>query len=102
MPLKCIQEVIKENQLLLKDLLVKLIKIYKHMTSISKNVFIDKLDRIQQVNKYNNIYQRTIKLNPLDAKNNTYKENNIKDPKFNVGDHVRISKYKTIFAKGCY
>ena len=102
MPLKYIQEVIKENQLLLKDLLVKLTKIYKYMTSISKNVFIDKLDRIQQVNKYNNIYQRTIKLNPLDAKNNTYKENNIKDPKFKVGDHVRISKYKTIFAKGCY
>ena len=74
MPLKCIQEVIKENQLLLKDLLVKLTKIYKYMTSISKNVFIDKLDRIQQVNKYNNIYQRTIKLNPLDAKNNTIKK----------------------------
>ena len=102
MPLKCIQEVIKENQLLLKDLLVKLTKIYKYMTSIPKNVFIDKLDRIQQVNKYNNIHQRTIKLNPLDAKNNTYKESNIKDPKFKVGDHVRISKYKIIFAKGCY
>ena len=85
----------KENLLLLKDL-------YKHMTSISKNVHINKLDDI--VNEYNNTYHRTIKIKPTDVKNNTYisfgKEINDKDPKFKVGDHVRISKYKNIFAKG--
>ena len=77
-------------------------KIYKYMTSISKNVYTDKLDDI--VNEYNNTYHRTIKMKPIDVKDNTYininKEVNDKDPKFKVGDHVRISKYKNIFAKG--
>ena len=77
-------------------------KIYKYMTSISKNVYIDKLDDI--VNEYNNTYHRTIKVKPIEVKNNTYinigKELNDNDNKFKVGDHVRISKYKNIFAKG--
>ena len=77
-------------------------KIHKHMTSISKNVYIDKLDDI--VNEYNNTYHNTIKMKPIDVKDNTYintdKETNDKDPKFKVGDRVRISKYKNIFAKG--
>ena len=77
-------------------------KIYKYMTSVSKNVYIDKLDDI--VVKYDNTYHRTIKMKPVDVKDNTYidfnKEVNDKDPKFKVGDHVRISKYKNIFAKG--
>ena len=77
-------------------------KIYKYMTSISKNVYIDKLNTI--VNKYNNTYHTTIKMKPIDVKDNTYintnKEINYKDPKFKVGDYVRISKYKNIFAKG--
>ena len=77
-------------------------KIYKYMTSISKNVYIDKLDDI--VNEYNNTYHTTIKMKPIDVKGNTYintnKETNDKDPKFKVGDRVRISKYKNIFAKG--
>ena len=77
-------------------------KIYKYMTSISKNVYIDKLDQI--VDEYNNTYYTTIKMKPDDVKDNTYinadKEINNKDPKFKVGDHVRISKYKNIFAKG--
>ena len=77
-------------------------KIYKCMTSISKNVYIDKLDDI--VHKYNNKKHRTIKMKPTDVKDNTYidfsKEVNDNDPKFKVGDHVRISKYKNIFAKG--
>ena len=77
-------------------------KIYKYMTSISKNVHIDKLDDI--VRKYNNTYHTSIKMKPIDVKDNTYidfkKEVNDKDPKFKVGDHVRISKYKNIFAKG--
>ena len=76
-------------------------KIYKYMTSISKNVYIDKLDDI--VDEYNNTYHNTIKMKPIDVKDNTYinagKEINNKDPKFKVGDHVRISKYKNIFAK---
>ena len=77
-------------------------KIYKYMTSISKNVYIDKLD--DMVNKYNNTYHTTIKMKPIGVKDNTYihtnKEINNKDPKFKVGDHVRISKYKNIFAEG--
>ena len=77
-------------------------KIYKYMTSISKNVYIGKLDDI--VDEYNNIYHTTIKQKPIDVRDNTYintnKETNDKDPKFKVGDHVRISKYKNIFAKG--
>ena len=77
-------------------------KIYKYMTSISKNVYIDKLDDI--VDEYNNTYHTTIKMKPIDVKDNTYinssKEINNKDPKFKVGDHIRISKYKNIFAKG--
>ena len=75
-------------------------KIYKYMTAISKNVYINKLDDI--VNEYNNTYHRTIKMKAV--KDNTFtdfeKEVNDKNPKFKVGDHVRISKYKNIFAKG--
>ena len=71
------------------------------MTSISKNVYIDKLDDI--VNEYNITYHRTIKMKPIDVEDNRYinssKEVNDKDHKFKVGDHVRISKYKNIFAK---
>ena len=72
------------------------------MTAISGDAYIDKLDDI--VNKYNNTYHRTIKMKSVDVKNNAYidssKKVNDKDPKFEVGDHVRISKYKNIFAKG--
>ena len=77
-------------------------KIYKHMTVVSKNVYIDILD--DTVNVYNNTYYRTIKMKPSEVKDNTdiesIKEVNDKDSKFKVGDHVRISKYKNIFAKG--
>ena len=76
-------------------------KIYKQMTSISKNVCIDKLNDI--VNEYNNTYRRRIKMKPIDVKDNTYinidKEVNYKGPKFKVGDYVRISKYENNFAK---
>ena len=72
------------------------------MTSVSENVYVDKFDGI--VNEYNSTYHRTIKMKPIDVKDNTYidfgKEVNDNDPKFKVGDHVRISKYKNIFAKG--
>ena len=74
-------------------------RIYKYMASISKNVYIDKLDDI--VDEYNNTYHTTIKMKPADVKDNTYinadKEINNKGPKFKVGDHVRISKYKKNF-----
>ena len=72
------------------------------MTSVSKDVYIDRLDDI--VNEYNNMYHRIIKMKPVDVKDNVYidlsKEVNDKDSKFKVGDHGRISKYKNIFAKG--
>ena len=69
---------------------------------MSKNVHIDKLDYI--VNEYINTYRRVIKMQSIKVKDNTYidsiKEVNDKDPKFKVGDHVKISKYENIFAKG--
>ena len=72
------------------------------MTSVSKNVYIDKLD--DTVNKYNNTYHSTIKVKPVDVKSNTYidssKETNDNNPKFKIGYNVRISKYKNIFAEG--
>ena len=68
-------------------------KIYKYMKSIPKNVYIDKLDDI--VGGYNNTFHRTVKMKPVIVKDNTYidfkKEVNNKEPKFEVGDHVRIS-----------
>ena len=71
------------------------------MTSVSKNVYIDKLD--DTVNEYNNTCHRAIKMKPVDVKHKTYIDSmelhSIKDPKFKVGDHVRISKHKNIFAK---
>ena len=77
-------------------------KIYRYMTSILKNVYINKLADI--VNKYNNTYHRTIQMRPVDVKSSTYMNfgvrNNEKDPKFKVGDCEIISKYKDIFAKG--
>ena len=62
------------------------------MTSISRNLYIDKLDDI--VNDYNDTHHRTINMKPINVKDNTYinidKEVNDKKPKFKVGDHVRI------------
>ena len=77
-------------------------QIYKYLTSVSKNVYVDKLDDI--VNKYNNTYS-AVKMKPVDVKLSTYidfdKKNNKEGPKFKVRDHIRISKYKNIFEKGC-
>ena len=76
-------------------------KIYKYMTLISKNVYIDKLDEI--VNKHNNKYHIIIKIKFVHVNSRTNidfnKENNKEDPKFKVGDNVRISKYKNMFAE---
>ena len=76
-------------------------KMYKFITLISKNMYINKLDDL--VNKCNNIYHSTIKMKLVNVKSRTYidfdKNYNKEDPKFKVGDHVRIQKYKNIFAK---
>ena len=64
------------------------------MTSVSKNVYIEKLD---------NTYHCAIKMKPVDTKSNTItdssQEINIKDPKFKICDIIRKSKYKNIFSK---
>ena len=77
-------------------------KPFKHMTAVSKNVYFDVLDDI--VNKRNNTVHRVIKIKPVDVTSDFYAEydedSHEKDPKSKVGDHVRISKYKDIFAKG--
>ena len=77
-------------------------KIFKDMTAIQTNIYFDMLDDI--VNKYNNTVHRAIKMKPIDVMGDSYVEYNEnpnkKDPKFKVGDHIRISKYENIFAKG--
>ena len=86
------------------DRLIKTLKnkIYKYITSISNNVYINKLDDI--VNKYNNTYDRTNKMKPVDLKPSMYidfnKGHNKEDLEFKVGHHVRISKCNSLFAKG--
>ena len=77
-------------------------KLYKHMTATGKNVYYDVLDDI--VNEYDNTKRNTIKVKPKDVGNNNKRvyiaEHNEKDSRFKVGDRVRISKFKNIFAKG--
>ena len=77
-------------------------KLYKHMTATGKNVYYDVLDDV--VNKYNNTKHSTIKMKPIDVKHNNNRvyidEYNEKDSRPRVGDRVRISKFKNIFAKG--
>ena len=69
----------------------------------AKNVYYDVLDDV--VNKYNNTKHSTIKMKPIDVRDNNKRvyidEHNEKDSRFKVGDRVRTSKYKNIFAKGC-
>ena len=93
-----------EGKSVVAEIFIRILKskIFKYMTAISKNVYFDVLDDI--VNKYNNTVHITIKMKPTDVGGDSYvkyNENpNKKNPKFKVGDHVRISKYKNIFAKG--
>ena len=72
------------------------------MATILKNIYFDALEDI--VSKYNNTIHRTIKMKPIDVTSDCYAEynenSNKKHSKFKVGNHVRISKYKNIFAKG--
>ena len=71
------------------------------MTAISKNVYFDVLGDV--VDKYNNTDHRTTKMKPIDVTSDSYadcnEDSNKKDPKFKVGDHVRISKYKKFLLK---
>ena len=77
-------------------------KIFKQRKCISKNVYFAVLDDIANI--YNTTVHKTIKMKPIDGIGDAYaeynKNRNKKDPKFKVDDHVRISKYKNIFAKG--
>ena len=77
-------------------------KIYKHMAMCQKNVYFDVLD--DNVDKYINTYHKIIKMKPIDVNFNCFTEYNVdsneKEPKFKISDHVTISKYKNIFAKG--
>ena len=82
-------------------------KLFKHMSAISKNIYFDVLDDI--VNRYNNTVHSTIKMKPIEVTDDYYAEynqhptelhSNKRNPKFKVGNNVRISKYKKIFAKG--
>ena len=77
-------------------------KLYKHMTATGKSVYYDVLDDV--VNEYNNTKHSTIKMKPVDVKDNNKRvyidEHNKKDNRFKVGDRVKISKFKNIFAKG--
>ena len=78
-------------------------KIFKHMITISKKVYIDVLNDF--VSKYNDTVHKTIKMKPIDVTADSYAEHNEdfnkkKIPKLKVNNHVRISKYKNIFAKG--
>ena len=77
-------------------------KLYKHMTATGKNVYYDVLDDV--VNEYNNTKHSTIEMKPIDVGDNNKRvyidEHNEKDSRFKVGDRVRISRYKNIFAKG--
>ena len=69
------------------------------MATVSKNVYFDVLDDI--ANKYKNTVYRTIEIRPIDVTSDSYAEYNEdsikKDPKFKVGDRVRVSKCKIIF-----
>ena len=72
------------------------------MATVGKNVYFDVLDDI--VDKYNNTWHSSIKMKPKDVTDDSFaeysEESNKKDPKFKIGDNVRIPKYKNVFSKG--
>ena len=94
----------KEGKSVVAEKFIKTLKnkIYKNMTAVSKKIYFDVLNDI--VDKYNNTLHRTIEMKPIDVKSDSYDEYNVdsneKDSEFKVACHVRISKYKNIFAKG--
>ena len=95
---KFIEPVINEN------LLLMVLRICQNINkeNLNKNMYIDKSDDI--VNQYNNAYHRTIKMKLVDESSRKYIDfnvkNNSKDSNLEIGDHVGISKYKNIFARG--
>ena len=93
-----------EGKYVIAERIIRILKNknYKYMNSVSKNVYIDISDN--NVNRCNNAYRSTIKMKPVDVKSNpdidSSKEIIDKNPKFKIGDNVRISKHKSVFAKG--
>ena len=77
-------------------------KLYKNMTAVSRNVYYDVLDNV--VKKYNNTVHSTTGMKPKNVKyynvTEYIEESNKKDPTFKIGDRVRMSRYKNVFAKG--
>ena len=79
-------------------------KIYKYLTSVSKNVYIDKLN--DKINKYNNTYQKTIKMKPVDVKPNIYtdfnEKNNKEDPKLQLVVMLEYHNIKILLEKAMF
>ena len=79
-------------------------KIYMHMTSISKNVYIDNLDH--RVNKYNNAYDSRVKMKPVDIKSSTYidsgKEINDEGLNLKLVILLEYQNIKTFLQKICF
>ena len=91
--MSCIQQAIKESQLLLKNVFKKLKnKISEYMETISNNDYIEFLNKTDD--KYNNNYYRTIIIKPIDDKSGTYIEYSIdgnrRKHEFRIGDHAKI------------
>ena len=85
-----------EGKFVVAEIFIRSLKImiYRHMTTISTNVYFDVLDDI--VDEYIDTYHRSIKMKPIDVKSDYFaeynEEFNNKDPKFKISDHLRISK----------
>ena len=92
-----------EGKSVVAERFIKTLKneIYKHMTTVGQNVYFNVLDNI--VNKYNNTYHSSIKMKPKDVTGDSFveyvEESNKKDPKFKIGDHVRILNIKLFLPK---
>ena len=94
-----------EGKSVVAERFIRTFKLYKHMTTTGKNVYYDVLDEV--VHKYNNTKHSTLKMKPIDVKDNNNNnkrvyvdEHNEICSRFKVGDRVRISKLKNIFANG--
>ena len=92
----------KENLLLLKDYSDLRKTRFTSIWQLFQRIFILMCLMIL-LTKYNNTFHRTIKMKPINVISDSYAEYNVdsnkKDPKFKVGDRVRISKYKNVFLK---
>ena len=90
----------KEN--ILKGL-VELKKRFASIRELCQKLYIVMFQMILLI-KYNKTFHKAIKIKPTDVKRDSYSDQNVdsneKDPKFKIGDHVRLLRYKTIFAKG--